>query len=91
MRLDPTVAMLECSPGQSRTASARRLSEHVFQLGQKDIVRGGAAVAVGNVSPPVDNYSSAQSCHPQQPRHLLVTIGVPYHVAGPEKAGQCIL
>lgn len=65
MRLDAMMAILGCLPGQSRTASARRLSDYVFQLGQKDIVRGGAAVAVANVSPPVDDYIIAQSCHPQ--------------------------
>ena len=51
----------------------------------------GSAVAVGNVSPPVDDYIIAQSCHPQPQRYLLVTIGGAYQVAGPEEAGEWLL
>lgn len=90
MRLDAMMAILGCLPGQSRTADARRLSEHLSHLCQKDVVRC-SAVAVGNVSPLVDDYIIAQSCQPQQPRHLLVAIGGPDDFAGPEKAGQCLL
>ncbi len=35
------------------------------------------------MSLPIDDYSSAQTGHPQQPRHLLAAIGGPDDVAGP--------